>query len=215
MLRRIEARRAYTRAILARQVVGKVFKLAIITHRAEYNVVEPLKGEIARRVVEHRKHLKGDDLPNFLRKLEDYSGHVTTAIAMKLLLLTAVRPGEICGAVWAEFNFDKAEWRIPAARMKMGVEHVVPLSSQAIVLLKQLNELTGHEKVLFPAQSTKSQSMPTATLRNAVVKMGFSDRFSPHGARGTFSTMCNEAGFRSDVIERQLAHSEQNKVRAS
>jgi integrase len=215
LLRKIEARQAFTRAILARQVVGKVFKLAIITHRADYNVVEPLKGEIARRVVEHRKHLKGDDLPNFLRKLEDYSGHVTTAIAMKLLLLTAVRPGEICGAAWDEFNFDKAEWRIPAARMKMGIEHVVPLSLQAITLLKQLKELTGHEEFLFPTQGTKSQTMPTATLRNAVVKMGFSDRFSPHGARGTFSTMCNEAGFRADVIERQLAHSERNKVRAS
>jgi integrase len=215
LIRKIESRQAYTRAILARQVIGKVFKLAIITHRAEFNVVDPLKGEIARRVVEHRKHLKGDDLPEFLRKLEDYTGHVTTAIAMKLLLLTGVRPGEICGAAWAEFNFQKAEWRIPAARMKMGVEHVVPISPQAVALLNQLRELTGHQIFLFPAQSTKSHCMPTATLRNAVVKMGFSDRFSPHGARGTFSTMCNEAGYRSDVIERQLAHAERDKVRAS
>lgn len=215
VLRKIEARQAPTRAILARQIIGSVFKLAIITHRAEYNVVEPLKGEIARRVVEHRKHLRDDDLPDFLRKLEDYSGHQTTAIALKLLMLTAVRPGELCGAPWAEFNIDRAEWRIPAARMKMNEEHVVPLSRQALELLKQLRDLTGHAAYLFPTQGTKSQTMPTATLRNAVTKLGFSDRFSPHGARGTFSTMCNEAGFRPDVIERQLAHAERNQVRAS
>lgn len=87
VLRKIEARQAPTRAILARQIMGRVFDLAIMTHRAEYNVVEPLKGKIARRVVEHRKHLKDNDLPDFLRKLHDYSGHQTTAIAMKLLLL--------------------------------------------------------------------------------------------------------------------------------
>lgn len=215
LLRKIEARQAPTRALLARQIIGSVFKLAIKTHRAEYNIVEPLKGDIARRTVEHRKHLKGDDLPDFLRKLEDYTGHVTTSIAMKLLLLTAVRPGELCGAAWNEFNTDKAEWRIPAVRMKMKEEHIVPLSPQAIALLEQLRELTGHSKFLFPNQGTKSQTMPTATLRNAVAKMGFSDRFSPHGARGTFSTMCNEAGYRPDVIERQLAHAERNRVRAS
>ena len=215
LIRKIESRQAPTRALLARQIIGSVFRLAIKTHRADYNIVDPLKGDIARRVVEHRKHLKGDDLPDFLRMLEDYTGHVTTAIAMKLLMLTAVRPGEMCGAAWAEFNTDKAEWRIPAARMKMKEEHIVPLSQQALKLLEQLRELTGHGKFLFPAQGTKSQTMPTATLRNAVAKMGFSDRFSPHGARGTFSTMCNEAGYRPDVIERQLAHAERNKVRAS
>ncbi len=215
VLRKIEARQAPTRAILARQIIGSVFKLAIITHRAEYNVVDPLKGEIARRVVEHRKHLRDDDLPDFLRKLEDYTGHQTTAVALKLLMLTAVRPGELCGAPWREFNIDRAEWRIPAARMKMNEEHVVPLSRQVLELLKQLRDLTGHAEYLFPTQGTKSQTMPTATLRNAVTKLGFSDRFSPHGARGTFSTMCNEAGFRPDVIERQLAHAERNSVRAS
>jgi integrase len=215
LLSKIEARQAPTRAILARQIIGTVFKLAIKSNRADYNIVDPLKGDIARCVVEHRKHLKGDDLPDFLRKLEDYTGHVTTSIALKLLLLTAVRPGELCGAKWAEFNLDKEEWRIPGARMKMGQEHIVPLSTQAMVLIEQLRKLTGHTKYLFPAQGTKSQTMPTATLRNAVAKMGFSNRFSPHGSRGTFSTMCNEAGFRPDVIERQLAHAEQDKVRAS
>jgi integrase len=215
LVRRIEKRQAPTRAILARQIIGSVFKLAILTHRAEFNVADPIKGEIARRVVEHHKHLSHDELPDFLRKLEDYTGHRTTAIAMKLLLLTAVRPGELCGARWGEFNFPRAEWRIPAERMKMSELHVVPLSRQAIALLRELQELTGGETYLFPTQGTKSQTMPVATLRNAVMKLGYAEKFSPHGARGTFSTMCNEAGYRPDVIERQLAHAERDKVRAS
>jgi len=215
VIRRIEKRQAPTRAILARQIIGSVFKLAILTHRAEFNVADPIKGEIARRVVEHRKHLDHDSLPDFLRKLEDYTGHRTTAIAMKLLMLTAVRPGELCGAAWTEFNIDRAEWRIPPERMKMGELHIVPLAKQSLALLDELRELTGSGKFLFPTQGTKSQTMPVATLRNAVTKLGFADRFSPHGSRGTFSTMCNESGFRSDVIERQLAHAERNHVRAS
>lgn len=215
VLKKIEARQAPTRAILARQIIGGICKLAILTHRADYNVADPLKGEIARHPVQHMKQLRDVDLPDFLRRLEDYPGHQTTAIAMKLLLLTAVRPGEICAARWEEFNLERAEWVIPAARMKMGVEHIVPLSRQALALLEQLKELTGYEPHLFPAQSTKSAHIPTGTLRNAIVKLGYKDRFNPHGARGTFSTACNEAGFRADVIEAQLAHAERDQVRAS
>lgn len=214
-IKRVEKRGAYTRAIMARQVVGAVFKLAILTHRAEFDPAAPLKGEIARRVVEHHRHLSRDDLGDFLRKLDDYSGHATTRIALGLLLLTAVRPGELCGAPWSEFDLDKATWTIPAARMKMKRPHVVPLSGQAVDLLRDLEFVTGGGKVLFPSQGTKGGTIPTATLRNAVVKMGYGERFSPHGARGTFSTIANELGYRPDVIEKQLAHEEPNRVRAA
>ena len=215
VVQRVVKRGAATRAILARQIIAGVFKRAILTHRAEYNPADPLKGEIARRVVEHHKHLDERDLPDFLRKLEDYSGHRQTAIALKLLLLTAVRPGELCGALWAEFDLDGGEWRIPGARMKMRRPHTVPLSAQTVALLQELKILTGDGKPLFPNQGTKGGTMPTATLRNAVVKLGYADKFSPHGARGTFSVLMNQAGFHSEVIERQLAHEDGNKVRAS
>lgn len=214
-IQRVVKRGAATRAILARQIVGSVMKLAILTHRAEYNAAEPLKGEIARRVVEHRKHLGKDELPDFLRKLDDYSGHATTRIALTLLLLTTVRPGEICGAPWSEFDLDKSEWKIPAARMKMKRPHTVPLSRQAVALLRTLHDLTGHGEYLFPNQGTKGGTMPTATLRNAVLKLGYADKFSPHGARGSFSSIMNEMGYRPDVIEKQLAHEESNRVRAA
>lgn len=213
VVKRVEARQAATRAILARQIIGGVFKLAILTHRADFNVAEPLKGEIARRVVEHHKHLERADVGDFLRKLSDYTGHRTTSIALELLLQTAVRPGELCGAAWTEFDLDAAEWRIPATRMKMRKIHIVPLSHQSVVLLRELKEITGHGQQLFPVQGTKAGTMPVATLRNAIVKLGYSDRFSPHGARGTFSTTMNEAGYPPDHIEVQLAHSDKNSTR--
>lgn len=215
VIKRVESRGAATRAILARQIVGNVFKLAVITSRADYDIAEPLKGQIARRRVEHRRHLERGDIGDFLRRLEDYTGHRQTVIALRVLLMTAVRPGELCNAEWSEFNLDNAEWRIPAARMKMKRPHIVPLAHQVVALLRELKELNGHEKHLFPTQGTKACTMPLATLRNAVNKMGFKDRFNPHGARGTFSTVLNEKGYRPDIIERQLAHAEKNAVRAA
>lgn len=214
-IKKVEARGAATRAILARQIVGSVFKLAVITSRADYDIAAPLKGQIARRRVEHRRHLERADIGDFLRRLEDYTGHRQTVIALRLLLITAVRPGELCNAPWSEFDLDNAEWRIHPTRMKMKRLHIVPLSIQAVTLLRELKELNGHEKHLFPTQGTKACTMPLATLRNAVNKMGFKDRFNPHGARGTFSTILNEKGYRPDIIERQLAHVEKNAVRAA
>ncbi|MFA7292192.1 MAG: integrase arm-type DNA-binding domain-containing protein [Rhodocyclaceae bacterium] len=213
VVKRVEARQAATRAILARQIIGGVLKLAILTHRADYNVAEPLKGEIARRVVEHHKHLERGDIGDFLRKLADYTGHRTTSIALELLLQTAVRPGELCGAAWTEFDLDAAEWRIPATRMKMRKLHIVPLSRQSVALVRELQEITGHGQYLLPVQGTKAGTMPVATLRNAIAKMGYSDKLSPHGVRGTFSTTMNEAGYPADHIEVQLAHSDKNVVR--
>jgi integrase len=215
VIKRVESRGAATRAILARQVVGSVFKLALITSRADYDVAEPLKGQIARCRVVHRRHLERADVGDFLRRLEDYTGHRQTVIALRVLLMTAVRPGELCNAEWSEFDLDGAEWRIPAERMKMKRLHIVPLSRQVVALLRELKELNGHEKHLFPVQGTKAGTMPLNTLRNAVNKIGFKDRFNPHGARGTFSTILNEKGYRPDIIERQLAHAEKNAVRAA
>lgn len=215
VIKRVEGRGAATQAILARQIAAKVFKLAILTSRADYDIAEPLKGQIARRRVVHHQHLERGDIGDFLRKLEDYTGHRQTVIALRLLLMTAVRPGEMCSASWSEFDLDRSEWRIPAARMKMRRIHIVPLARQAVALLTELKNLTGHSQYLFPVQGTKAGTIPVATLRNAINKMGYKDRFNPHGSRGTFSTILNEKGYRPDVIERQLAHAEKNHVRAA
>jgi len=130
-------------------------------------------------------------------------------------MLTAVRPGEMCGAAWAEFDLDAATWTIPAKRMKMRRVHIVPLSRQAVELLRELETVTGDGVYLFPTQGTKSQTIPPATLRNAVRKLGYAQRFSPHGARGTFSTIMNARGYNADWIEKQLAHDDSDAVRRS
>lgn len=215
VMKKIEARGAVTRAILARQIMGQVFDYAILHGCAENNPTTPLKRQIARRTVEHHKHLEERDIGDFLRKLEDYTGHITTRTALQLLMMTAVRPGEMCGAAWAEFDLDAATWTIPAARMKMRRVHIVPLARQAVALLRDLEQVTGDGAYLFPTQGTKSQTIPPATLRNAVRKLGYADKFSPHGARGTFSTLMNARGYNADWIEKQLAHDDSDAVRRS
>ena len=215
VMKKIEARGAVTRAILARQIMGQVFDYAILHGRAETNPTTPLKRQIARRTVEHHRHLEERDIGDFLRKLEDYTGHITTRTALHLLMLTAVRPGEMCGAAWAEFDLEAATWTIPAKRMKMRRVHIVPLSRQAVELLRELEKVTGDGVYLFPTQGTKSETIPPATLRNAVKKLGYAERFSPHGARGTFSTLMNSRGYNADWIEKQLAHDDSDAVRRS
>ena len=215
VMKRIVARGAATRAILARQVMGAVFDYAILESRVEYNPTAPLKRIVARCRVEHRKHLEEGDIGDFLRALADYTGHDTTRIALNLLLLTAVRPGELCAAPWREIDLHRATWTIQAQRMKGRKPHVVPLSKQAVALLQELEQITGDHEFLFPCQGNKEPTIPTHSLRRAVTRLGYGEKFNPHGARGTFSTLMNGRGWQADLIERQLAHVERNRVRAS
>jgi len=155
------------------------------------------------------------ELPEFLGKLEAYDGKSVTKLALRLLLLTFVRTNELRGAQWAEFNWDKAEWRIPPERMKMKKLHVVPLSTQAVAVLQELEKLTGKRTYVFPNEQNPSTFMSENTMLYALYRMGYHGRATGHGFRSTASTILNENGFRPDVIERQLAHIERNKVRAA
>jgi integrase len=166
-------------------------------------------------VVKHHSFLKAKELPEFLRKLAAYDGTVQTRLALHLLLLTFVRTNELRGAEWDEIDLKKAEWRIPASRMKMKEEHIVPLSTKAIEVLKELKKLTGDMTYLFPNQQKPTSFMSENTMLYALYRMGYHSRTTGHGFRSTASTILNENGFRADVIERQLAHSERNTVRAA
>jgi integrase len=126
-----------------------------------------------------------------------------------------VRTGELREATWPEFDFDKREWRIPAARMKGRVEHIVPLSDQAIEALKELQAVTGDSKLLFPNEHRPNKPMSENTILYALYRMGYRGRATGHGFRATASTILNEQKWKPDAIERQLAHRERNKVRAS
>lgn len=127
--------------------------------------------------------------------------------------LTLSRPNESVQAEWVEFDLDKALWTIPARRMKARREHVVPLPTQAVELLKAMHPITGHTKFVFPNRDDRQRPMADAALRQALKKLGWATKYSPHGTRTTGSTRLNEMGYRPDAIEAQLAHAEPNSVR--
>jgi integrase len=156
-----------------------------------------------------------EDLPQFLRSLEVYDGDVRTKLAMKLIVLTFVRTGELRMSRWSEFeglNGQLPLWRIPAARMKMRSEHLVPLSQQALEVLEELRALPGKSDFLFPSGGAE-HVMSNNTMLFALYRMGYHGRATIHGFRGLASTCLNEAGFPSDWIERQLSHDERDAVR--
>jgi len=219
LLRRVEGRGAETVALLVRQWTSAIFRYAVSTLRADGDPAAALKGAIHRPKVEHRKPLSRDQISDFLKALDSYGGYRTTVIALRLMLLTFVRTAELRGAAWAEVDLLRAEWRIPAGRMKMREAHLVPLSDQVLALLEELHTHTGGRQWLFPNYRNPKTHMSATTLNRALERMGFTGKdgigFSAHGFRATASTILNEQGFRSDVIERQLAHAERNKTRAS
>lgn len=219
IIRRIEKRGAETVALLVRQWSSAIFRYAVATLRADHDPAAALKGAIHRPKVEHSKPLSRQQISELIQALDGYGGYRTTVIALHLILLTFVRTIELRAARWEEIDFDRAEWRIPAERMKMREPHLVPLSAQALALLKELHTHTGGRDYLFPNYRNPRTCMTATTLNRALERMGFNGKesigFSAHGFRATASTMLNEQGFRSEVIERQLAHAERNKVRAS
>lgn len=215
VIRSIENRGALDIAHRALQTCGQIFRYAIATGRAEYNPSSDLRGALKTPTKTNYSHLKESELPEFFSKLEDYDGHEQTKLAMKLLLLTFVRTGELRGAMWEEINFDAQEWRIPAERMKMREQHIVPLSKQAIEVLKKIKEFSGQYAYIFPNHINPTKCISENTLLYALYRMGYHSRTTIHGFRATASTILNEKGFHADVIERQLAHSERNRVRAA
>lgn len=215
IVKRVEKRGAETVALMIRQHCSAIFRYAVSTLRAGIDPAAALRGAIKRPKVKHHKPLPPADIPNLLKKLDTWGGLRATEIAMRLLLLTFVRPGELRGAKWDEFDLDEALWRIPAERMKMREAHVVPLSEQAVALLRELYKVTGTEAHLFPNQRRPKSYMSITTLNRALERLGYQGKFSSHGFRAAASTLLNEMGWRPDVIERQLAHKERNKVRAS
>jgi integrase len=214
IVKRVE-KRAPTVALLVRQWCSAVFCYAVSTLRADGDPTVALKGALSRPKVRHHKPLKRGDIPRFLKSLSKSGGFRTTTIAMQLLMLTFVRPVELRAAEWTEFDLEGAEWRIPAERMKMREEHIVPLPHQAVELLAELKTITGGSRWLFPNYRRPNTYMTMTTLNRALERMGYGGKFSSHGFRATASTMLNEMGYKPDFIERQLAHKERNKVRAS
>lgn len=215
MIRPIEERGAldYNKRVLQR--VSMIFRYAIVTGRAEYNPTADLRGALKTRKQHHHAALSRDDLPDFLEGLDTYDGHLITKYGLQLVTLTFLRSNELRAATWDEIDFERKEWRVPADRMKMGTEHIVPLSTQAVGILEALREITGRYPYIFTGRNSTRKPMSENTLLYALYRMGYKRKATVHGFRATASTILNESGFNRDAIERQLAHVEGNKVRAA
>lgn len=221
IIREVEKRGAQSIAVLIRQWSGQIFRFAIATLRADNDPTSALYGAIRRAPVRHNPPLAKDEIPRFLNLLGEYGGYRGTVIALKLMLYTFVRTVELRKAEWTEFDLDAAEWRVPADRMKMkkqmkvGESHIVPLSRQAVELLTELKTISGGRQYLFPNLRTPKECMTATTINQALKRMGYAGKFSGHGFRSTASTLLHEMGWRSELIERQLAHAERDKVKAA
>jgi len=217
IVKAIEKRGAVEVAGRVLQRVKAVYRYAVTHDRIERNpMLDLIPSDILKpRRVQHRPALAVAELPAFLKLLEAYQGDPHTLHALRLLMLTAVRPGEVRGALWSEFDLKAAVWRIPATRMKMRIEHVVPLSRQGVAVLKAMQPLSGTRDLVFPSPFYPSKPLSENTLNSALARMGYKNTATAHGFRALFSTVANEAGWPPDVIERQLAHAERNQVRAA
>jgi integrase len=216
-LKKIEATGRHETAKKTRSFVGRVFRYAVATGRADTDPSAPLIGALTSPKVKHRAAiLETGQLAVFLRSTESY-GSPVTRLALKILAHVFLRPGELRLATWSEIDFDRSVWRIPAERMKMRRPHHVPLSPVVIDLLGETLDLTGPEGFIFPAAHTRRSPMSENTLNAALRRMGFDkSQVTAHGFRSTASTFLNECGlFRPDVIERALAHASTDAVRAA
>ena len=215
VLRKIEGRGAVDLAHRLLQICGQIFRYAIATGRAERDISADLRGALKTIKKTNYSSLKIEELPEFLKKLEEYQGEVQTRLAIKLLILTFVRTGELRGAKWEELKLEKEEWHIPAERMKMKEKHIVPLSRQATEVIEELKKISRSDTYMFINVQNPQGYMSENTMLYALYRMGYHKRATIHGFRSVASTVLNEHSFSTDAIERQLAHSERDSVRAS
>jgi integrase len=208
-LRHMEGRGALDSVQRVKQICGQVFRYAVASGSAERDVTQDLKGALAKPVAGHFAAItepkKAGDL---MRSIFAYQGHTYTVAALKLSPLVFVRPGELRTAEWAEIDLEAAEWRIPGSKMKMKVDHLVPLSTQAVEILRSIQPITGHGKYVFPSLRTGERPMSENTINAALRGMGYAEEVhSAHGFRAMARTIMDEVmGERVDLIEHQLAH---------
>jgi integrase len=214
VIRKIEGRGAVILSRSIFQSVGQIFRYAIATDRAEHDITADLRGALHPVKVAHHPHLSEKEFRDFLENFTNLKMGYLTKLALKLLILTFVRSGELRSARWSEFDFEKQEWRIPAERMKMKELHIVHLSKQAVAVLEAIKLISPKNDFLFPHRDDKSKVMSKDTMSGILRDNGYQGKLTVHGIRATASTILNENGFRADVIERQLAHTERNNVRA-
>ena len=216
VLREVEVRGRFESARRLRSTIGSVFRYAIASARAMSDPTSALQGALTNPKVTPRAAITDPEgVGALLRAIASFEGQPGTRAALQLMALLFPRPGELRAAEWVEFDFDKAFWIVPAGRMKMRRPHRVPLSTQAIEILRRLREITGNGTLLFPGVRTEDRPISNNTLNAALRRLGYSkEEASAHGFRATASSLLNESGkWHPDAIERQLAHVESDDVR--
>lgn len=214
-LRKIEESGKLETAKRAKIKAGQIFRYAVLEGKVKTDPTTSLRGAL--KPPKNRHHAAITDpvqIGELLRAIDGFTGQPVTLAALKLAPLVFVRPGELRQAEWTEIDLDGAMWRIPPERMKMNAAHLVPLSKQVLMILRELHPLTGNGRYVFPGLRSASRPISENTVNAALRRLGYSnDEMTGHGFRSLAATRLNEMGWNPDAVERQLAHAESNKVR--
>ena len=217
LFEKIQARGAIDVAHRVKGLCGEVFRYGIHTGKCDRDPTQDLKGVLAPKRNKHMATITAPEkIGELLRAIDGYEGDITTKCALRLTPYVMLRPGELRSAEWSEIDLEKKQWKIPHTKMKMPRPHIVPLANKVIEIFKIMQPITGDEKYVFPSVRSKDRPMSENTITAALRRMGFTkEEITAHGFRGMASTLLHENGFKSDVIETQLAHAERNKVKAA
>jgi integrase len=215
LLKRIEKSGRRESAKRLRGVMGAVFRYAIVTLRASNDPTAALRGALLRPIVNHRAAITDEaKVGALMRSIDEFDGWPTLRAALLLTALTMARPGDVRGMRRSEINFEKSMWRVPAGRMKMRRPHDVPLSTQAVKILREIWSLSDHGDLVLPAIRSPHRMLSENAMNSALRRMGYTkEEMTSHGFRATASTILNERGFNPDVIEAALAHQDENEIR--
>lgn len=217
VLRPIEKQEKHETAQRIAQICGRVCRYAKLSGIIKNNPVDCISEVLTAPQTQHHKTITNPErIGHLLRDIQHYHGRPITGYALRIMPYVFVRSGELRGALWEEIDFDSATWTIPAERMKMRKEHIVPLASQVIKLLEELKFFSGNSALCFPGTISSSRPITDVTLLNSLRRLGYGrDEMCIHGFRSMASTLLNEKGYRSDIIEAQLAHKEKDAIRAA
>ncbi|MDO8234451.1 site-specific integrase [Citrobacter werkmanii] len=215
LLRKIEDRGANELATKVRRRCGEVYAYAIVTGRTKYNPARDLATAMQRFQRGHYASLDTTELPAFLTALETTTGNIMVNLAVRLLMLTGLRPGELRKGEWKEIDLDNALWEIPSERMKARRPHLVPLSEQAIELLRSVKAISGNYGLMFPGRNDVTRPMSDMAMNQLIKQCGYGEKLTGHGFRHMMSTTLHEKDFNSAWIELQLAHADKNTIRGT
>lgn len=215
VIEHIAARGALETAEKIRQWIGSVFNHAALLELTDGNPAAPLVGYLPKKEAAHMPALPREELTEFYRRLILADTHQQNRICVMLIMLCFARNTEIRGGKWQEIDFDKKIWTIPAERMKRPRPHVIPLADWPLELLKELHAITGHSPFLFPSRTAIDGHISENTAGKIINGMGYKGTATPHGFRSLASSVLNEQGYNPDAIEQQLAHIDDNKIRAA